>query len=216
MIRYMAAKGQSSDPNVPSYDPKGFRSCPGSSRWSPRPPARRANGTPRSRATSARSRCAPGTASPGDPARTGRRRRLGAARGLDALPAADLRHARLPGYVSGHSTFSRAAAEVMTALHRQPVLPRRPRRVRPLDPGVLVLEQARRSASGCSGRPTTTRPTRPAFRGSTAASTSAPTTSADGVSGSQGRQGCVDARPALLRRLRPSLTPRWFAGAESA
>ncbi len=44
------------------------------------------------------------------------------------------------GYVSGHSTFSRAAAEVMTAFTGEPVLPRRHRRNGRSPAGDLVTE----------------------------------------------------------------------------
>ena len=81
------------------------------------------------------------------------------------------------GYVSGHSTFSRAAAEVMTAITGSPFFP-----------GGLgewtVAGRVARCPSGpergrhAPGRPrTTTPPTRPASPASSAASTSPPTTS---------------------------------------
>ena len=46
-----------------------------------------------------------------------------------------------PGFISGHSTFSRAAAEVLTRVHRQRVLPGRPRRVRSRAPDYLTFEK---------------------------------------------------------------------------
>ena len=65
-----------------------------------------------------------------------------------------------PGFVSGHSTFSRAAAEVMTRITGSPYFPGGlPGR---LAPGVTDLEPGPSEPSRSSGRPTTTRPTRPA------------------------------------------------------
>ena len=86
------------------------------------------------------------------------------------------------GFVSGHSTFSRAAAEVMTAFTGSEYFPGG-------ISGYTIeagLAQGRGGpdapTSAWSGRRTTTRPTRPGSRGCTAASTSRPTTSTVGSS----------------------------------
>jgi hypothetical protein len=115
MIRYMGGKGQSSDPDGPSYDPDGLPLVPGLieviTKASSAPGERHAaladhvgeiairtwKGFPRD----------PATQTSG----------VGWIRAVDWVPY------QLPtfvtpafsGYVSGHSTFSRAAAEVMTA-----------------------------------------------------------------------------------------------------
>ena len=70
-----------------------------------------------------------------------------------------------PGYVSGHSTFSRAAAEVMAAFTGDTYFPGG------LSEYTLPRERAAprggadRRTPRCSGRPTSTPPTRPACRG---------------------------------------------------
>ena len=109
-----------------------------------------------------------------------------------------------PGYVSGHSTFSRAAAEVHDRLHRQRVLPGRAGlRGRPR-PAPLKFETGpTRRISASSGRRTTTPRTRPASRACTAASTSRPTTSTGAPSGSAVRQGRLGARAAATTRDTP-------------
>ena len=50
-------------------------------------------------------------------------RRLGPGGRVGAVPAVDVRHPGVAGYVSGHSTFSRAAAEVMTSFTGSPYFP---------------------------------------------------------------------------------------------
>ncbi len=134
MIRYMGGLGQSSDPErpcLPSRRPAARgRPRRGHHRASPRRPA---SATSTSPSTSARSPSGPGRATP----RTPRPRQAG----VDWIRAVDWVPYQQPtfvtpafaGYVSGHSTFSRAAAEVLTALTGSPVRPRRPRHVD--DPG---------------------------------------------------------------------------------
>lgn len=115
MIRYMGGKGQSSDPQAPSYDPDGLPLEPGLVEVI-------------TRASSARGARHEGLAGhvgeiairtwrgfPDDPATE--KSGVGWIRAVDWVPY------QLPtfvtpafaGYVSGHSTFSRAAAEVLTA-----------------------------------------------------------------------------------------------------
>ena len=111
VIRYMGGEGQSSDPDHPAYDPDGLPLVPGLIEV-----------VTRSRERPAAARGAQGHvgeiaihAWPGDrrirrrpPACAGSWRRLG------AVPAATFVTPAFPGFASGHSTFSRAAAEVLT------------------------------------------------------------------------------------------------------
>ncbi len=116
MIRYMASKGQSTDPGLPSYDPDGLPLesgvCELITEESSAPGERHADlvdyvgevavyswpGEPWDRATET------------SPVRW--------IRALDWLPyqRKNFNTPAFPGYVSGHSTFSRAAAEVLTAI----------------------------------------------------------------------------------------------------
>ena len=124
MIRYMGGHGQSSDPSLPSYDPEGLPLVPGlielitdGDHGAGRPP--RGAGRPRRRDR----RSAPGPAT----RRTRRPRPAGSAwiLAVDWVPyqLPTFVTPAFPGYISGHSTFSRAAAEVLTGVHRQRVLP---------------------------------------------------------------------------------------------
>jgi hypothetical protein len=114
MIRYMGGKGQSSDPNRPAYDPDGLPLVPGLvevvTRASSAPGERHAKlaghvGEIAIRAWSG---------SPDDP--SAEHSGVGWIRAVEWVPY------QLPtfvtpafsGYISGHSTFSRAAAEVLT------------------------------------------------------------------------------------------------------
>jgi len=114
MIRYMGGKGQSSDPNRPAYDPDGLPLVPGLvevvTRASSAPGERQAKlaghvGEIAIRAWSG---------SPDDP--SAEHSGVGWIRAVEWVPY------QLPtfvtpafsGYISGHSTFSRAAAEVLT------------------------------------------------------------------------------------------------------
>ncbi len=86
------------------------------------------------------------------------------------------------GYVSGHSTFSRAAAEVMTAHDRDVVLPGRPGRVDHSEGRAAARGGPDLRCRPSSGRPTSTPPIKRASPGSTWASTSRRTTSKDASS----------------------------------
>ena len=119
MIRYMGGLGQSSDPIGPSYDPEGLPLEPGLieviTPRRPRPAQRHA-ALAGARGRDRDPRLARAT-------RPTRRRETSGVRldlrgRVDPVPAPTFVTPAFPGYTSGHSTFSRAAAEVMTALHR--------------------------------------------------------------------------------------------------
>jgi hypothetical protein len=116
MIRYMGGKGQSSDPSAPAYDPEGLPLVPGLVEVI----------TVESSAPGQRHEALAGhvgdiavyawKGSPNDPKTetVG----VGWVRAVDWVPyqRATFVTPAFAGYVSGHSTFSRAAAEVLTAL----------------------------------------------------------------------------------------------------
>ena len=114
MIRYMGGKGQSSDPDGPAYDPDGLPLVPGlvevGTRASSAPGARHAALADHVGEVAIRAWSGP----PEEPA--------GPSRGVRWILAVDwvpyqaptFVTPAFPGYVSGHSTFSRAAAEVLT------------------------------------------------------------------------------------------------------
>jgi hypothetical protein len=115
MIRYMGAKGQSSDPGAPSYDPEGLPLEPGLAEV-----VTRASSAPGGRHERLAGHVGEvvvraWSGFPDDPA-TERS-------GVRWIRAVEWVPYQLPtfvtpafaGYVSGHSTFSRAAAEVLTA-----------------------------------------------------------------------------------------------------
>ncbi len=115
MIRYMGERGQSSDPALPSYDPEGLPLAPDLveviTKASSAPGQRHAALAAHVGEIAVRA----WQGNPSDP-KTG----IG---GVGWILAADWVPYQLPtfvtpafqGYVSGHSTFSRAAAEVLTA-----------------------------------------------------------------------------------------------------
>jgi Domain of unknown function (DUF6851) len=115
MIRYMGGKGQSSDPDGPSYDPDGLPLVPGLIEVITK--ASSARGERHAALADHVGEIAIRTwkGFPEDPATE--------ASGVGWILAVDWVPYQLPtfvtpafaGYVSGHSTFSRAAAEVMTA-----------------------------------------------------------------------------------------------------
>lgn len=114
LVRYMGGRGQSSDPTGPSYDPDGLPLEPGLievvTDETAAPGARHAGLFPGEVAVRTW-RSGPG--------------------GVGWIPAADWMPYQLrtfvtpafPGFVSGHSTFSRAAAEVLTAITGSPYFP---------------------------------------------------------------------------------------------
>jgi hypothetical protein len=114
MIRYMAGKGQSSDPNGPSYDPEGLPLVPGLievvTRESSAPGQRHAALAGHVGEIAIRA----WRGSPTDPTQPSG---VGWILGTRWVPyqRPTFVTPAFPGYVSGHSTFSRAAAEVLTA-----------------------------------------------------------------------------------------------------
>lgn len=128
MIRYMARNGQSSDPSLPSYSPRGLPLKPGLVELVT--PETAAPGGRHAELVSAEAGGRIGDVAllswPGSPADpqtrvSGVRWGLGTAwlpyqRRTFVTPA-------FPGYISGHSTFSRAAAEVLAALTGSPYFP---------------------------------------------------------------------------------------------
>ena len=106
-----------------------------------------------------------------------------------------------PAFISGHSTFSRAGAEVLAQPHGEPVFPRRVRRVR----GARRTRSSRSRRgrpprSACSGRRTSTRRTRRGSRACGGASTSRPTTSPDAGSAHRVGLDAVALACEVLRR----------------
>jgi hypothetical protein len=106
MIRYMAGRGQSSDPKLPSYDPEGLPLVPGLIQLNH-------NGEIVIRAWR------------GNPRDPGQVSGVGWILGERWVPyqKATFVTPAFPGFVSGHSTFSRAAAEVLAAYTGSPYFP---------------------------------------------------------------------------------------------
>ncbi len=115
-IRYMGGRGQSSDPSLPSYDPEGLPLRPGLveviTPESSAPGQRHAHLADHVGEIAVRS----WRGSPEDPATqvSG----VGWIRAVEWVPyqRATFVTPAFAGYISGHSTFSRAAAEVLTAM----------------------------------------------------------------------------------------------------
>jgi hypothetical protein len=123
LVRWMGGKGQSTDPNGPSYDPDGLPLVPGLIEV-----ITKESSAPGQRHSSLS--CFLGQVAvrgwlgePGD--RTGQVSGVGWVRAVEWItyqrrtfvtPA-------FPGYISGHSTFSRAAAEVLAKLTGSPFFP---------------------------------------------------------------------------------------------
>jgi hypothetical protein len=114
MIRYMGEKGQSSDPSGPAFDPDGLPLVPGLvevvTRASSAPGQRHAKLADHVGEIAIRAWSGP----PKEPA--GAPGGVGWIRAVDWVPyqLPTFVTPAFPGYVSGHSTFSRAAAEVLT------------------------------------------------------------------------------------------------------
>jgi hypothetical protein len=114
MIRYMGGKGQSSDPDGPAYDPDGLPLVPGLvevvTRASSVPGERHASLAGHMGEIAIRAWAGPPEEA-GGPSRGVRW-----IRAVDWVPyqAPTFVTPAFPGYISGHSTFSRAAAEVLT------------------------------------------------------------------------------------------------------
>ena len=122
MIRYMGAKGQSGDRTAPSYDPEGLPLVPGLVELvtpaSSAPGQRHAALADHVGEITVRGWRGP----PGDPAQRAGVGWILASRWMPYQRATFVTPA-FPGYVSGHSTFSRAAAEVMTSFTGSPYFP---------------------------------------------------------------------------------------------
>jgi len=122
MIRYLAERGQSSDPSLPSYDPDGLPLIPGLieliTKESSAPGQRHAALANHVGEIAIRS----WLGNPKDPNTTSG---VGWILGEDWVPyqRATFVTPAFPGFVSGHSTFSRAAAEVMAAYTGSPYFP---------------------------------------------------------------------------------------------
>ena len=122
MIRYMGAKGQSSDRSAPSYDPEGLPLVPGLvevvTPESSAPGQRHAALADHIGEIAVRAWQGP----PADPAARAGVGWILASRWMPYQQPTFVTPA-FPGYVSGHSTFSRAAAEVMTSFTGSPYFP---------------------------------------------------------------------------------------------
>ena len=123
LIRYMAGRGQSSDPTAASYDPGGLPLVPGLieliTAASTAPGQRHAHLARHVGKVAVRSwRGEPG-------ARGTEVGGVGWIRALDWIPYQRRTFVTpaFPGYISGHSTFSRAAAEVLAAITGSPYFP---------------------------------------------------------------------------------------------
>ena len=201
MIRYMGGLGQSSDPDGPSYDPDGLplvddlievvtaeSSAPGERHEELADhvgeiAVRTWRGFPAD----------PETETSG----------VGWILAVDWVPyqRSTFVTPAFPGYVSGHSTFSRAAAEVMTAFTGDPYFPGGLSEYT-LPRSELLHEEGPTRTPRCSGRRTSTPPTRRASRASTWASTSPRTTSTAARSAPPAgrRRGCWPSATSTARR----------------
>jgi hypothetical protein len=123
MIRFMSRQGQASDPGLPGYHPEGMPLVPGL-----------VDVVTESSLESGGAHAGSGFAVgevvvftwPGRPEDPTVQRSLPRwIRGVDWFPYQDRTFVSpaFPGYVSGHSTFSRAAAEVLTAITGSPYFP---------------------------------------------------------------------------------------------
>ena len=139
MIRYMGAKGQSSDPSGPAYDPDGLPLVPGLVEVVTRASSARGERHAKLEDHVGEIAIRAWSGPPEDPTAHG---------GVGWIPAVDWMPYQLPtfvtpafaGYVSGHSTFSRAAAEVLTAFTGSSYFPGGLYEV-PVPAGSLKIEQ---------------------------------------------------------------------------
>lgn len=123
LIRYMAGKGQSSDPALPSYDPDGLPLVPGLIELIT--PASSAPGQRHAHLAAYPNQIAirAWLGEPADPVnQTGG---VGWIRGVEWITyqASFFVTPPFPGYTSGHSTFSRAGAEALAAFTGSPYFP---------------------------------------------------------------------------------------------
>jgi hypothetical protein len=123
LIRYMAGKGQSSDPKEPHYDPEGLPLVPGLieliTEASVKPGQRHAHLARHVGEIAVRSY----RGEPSD--RAGEVGGVAFIRALEWIPYQRRTFVTpaFPGFISGHSTFSRAAAEVLTGATGSPYFP---------------------------------------------------------------------------------------------
>ncbi|MFL5968718.1 MAG: FG-GAP-like repeat-containing protein [Gaiellaceae bacterium] len=122
MIRYLAEHGQSSDPKLPSYDPAGLPLIPGLieliTKESSAPGERHAALADHVGEIALRA----WRGNPKDPSQASGAGWILGERWVPYQRATFVTPA-FPGYVSGHSTFSRAAAEVLAAYTGSPYFP---------------------------------------------------------------------------------------------
>ncbi len=123
LIRYMAQKGQSTDPAGPAYSTDGLPLTPGLvevvTKESSAPGQRHANLSLFVGQIAIKT----WRGEPGD--RTSELAGVGWVRGVDWMPyqRRNFVTPAFPGFISGHSTFSRAAAEVLTSVTGSPYFP---------------------------------------------------------------------------------------------
>ena len=179
MIRYMGGLGQSSDVTGPSYNKNGLPLVPGLVEVITK--ADTAAGQPKAALAGHEGEIAIRAwgGNPADP-----KTQIG---GVKWILATTWVPSQLPtfvtpafqGYVSGHSTFSRAAAEVLVGITGSEYFPGGITGYT-IEPGSLKFELGQRARSGWNGPPITTPRTRPVSRASWVASTSRRTTSPAG------------------------------------
>lgn len=123
MVRHLGGLGQSSDPGLPSFHPDGLPLVPGSievvTTESSAPGARHDHLADRLGAVAIRAWLDPRGNNADEPAG------VGWILAADWMPYQEFDFVTppFPGYVSGHSTFSRAAAEVLSAITGSPYFP---------------------------------------------------------------------------------------------
>jgi hypothetical protein len=123
LVRYMSQKGQSSDPQLPSYSADGLPLVPGLVELITKESS--APGQRHEKLSLFVGQIAIKTwrGEPGD--RTTELSGVGWVRGVDWMPyqRRNFVTPAFPGFVSGHSTFSRAAAETLTQITGSPFFP---------------------------------------------------------------------------------------------